>query len=749
MLKKRLKLPKIRFKPKSRLNFKGIFSTSMFSGLRGKMLVLFLLLSLVPVTVAVIVGLEIGKQNVVDVETIRIEALAEEKARQVDNWFEGHSMKQRTIADQLMLDLAGGRSARVLLSQHMGQSTSAGASGMALLDTTNQVLGSTGVLSQFSDYEILRLIQNDPAFVEAQKGKDGISRIIYPEESEWVNYPMVFMFTPTRYLTNNNAGMLVTSIDLRILAQLVEVRTEDGYGKAYLIDQSDRVIVHPNQYASLLDDRDYLILQYSLEEGISSGFYDDLAGNRVLGAHYTTSSGYAVVVENDFRSIKERFDGMARLTYIGIMLGALIVFIVAAVFAVRITAPISSVTQQLRSISQGGADLSSRLEVKGKDEIAQLSGAFNDLMISLSELIQDVVEGANQTDTASKEIARATEEMGEVSEQIATAIDQVAVGAGEQTEGIQDALNKVNDLVEKIKEIAAGAQSQVNQLQITQGTLVSSVESGEKLIHVVNDVAETSEGAAISAEEGIQAVNSVISGMQRIEEVVGKAGDKVQYFNQVSEEIGVIVDVISEIADQTNLLALNAAIEAARAGEHGRGFAVVADEIRKLAERSSKSTKEINNLIRHIKNGTAEAIEAMDEGISEVAKGKKLADRSGVVLSDMQNVVQATKENAQRMAVLVGETQEAMLNVSKDMDSLATIAEENARTSETMSHLTDDVVTGITEVAAISEENSASSEEVSASVEELTATAEEVSASAKELANAAEQLKKLVGSFKV
>src|SRR5690606_5043998 len=118
-------------------------------------------------------------------------------------------------------------------------------------------------------------------------------------------------------------------------------------------------------------------------------------------------------------------------------------------------------------------------------------------------------------------------------------------------------------------------------------------------------------------------------GMARISQAVADAAQRVQELGQQSQRIGEIVQLISDIADQTNLLALNAAIEAARAGEHGRGFAVVAEEVRKLAERSAESTREIAALVENIQLGVTEAVAAVQAGTQEAEVGSRLAVQAG------------------------------------------------------------------------------------------------------------------------
>ncbi len=216
-----------------------------------------------------------------------------------------------------------------------------------------------------------------------------------------------------------------------------------------------------------------------------------------------------------------------------------------------------------------------------------------------------------------------------------------------------------------------------------------------------------------------------------------------------SDQIGEIVTTIEDIASQTNLLALNAAIEAARAGEAGKGFAVVADEVRKLAERSSTSTREIGDLIKSIQKTVAEAVTAMDEGAKEVERGVLIANEAGVSLNDILKASEAVNQQADQAAAAAEQMSASANELVAAVDSVSAVVEENTAATEEMAAGSSEVTQAIENIASVSEENSAAVEEVSASAEEMSAQVEEVTASAQSLAELAKQLQDVVYQFKL
>ena len=264
-----------------------------------------------------------------------------------------------------------------------------------------------------------------------------------------------------------------------------------------------------------------------------------------------------------------------------------------------------------------------------------------------------------------------------------------------------------NQLHATSSQIAAGAEEVANQTStLATASEEMSATSGE-IARNCSMAADASHHTTDSADAGARVVSETIGGMSVIADRVRQTSVTIEALGTRSEQIGAIIGTIEDIADQTNLLALNAAIEAARAGEQGRGFAVVADEVRALAERTTKATKEIGEMIKAIQNETRSAVNAMEEGVNEVEKGAKSSQQSGNALEEIR--------------VRINE-------VTMQINQIATAAEEQTAT-------TGEVTSNIQHVIDI--------------VHQTARGAEETAGAASLLAQQAHQLQVIIGKFRV
>lgn len=327
-------------------------------------------------------------------------------------------------------------------------------------------------------------------------------------------------------------------------------------------------------------------------------------------------------------------------------------------------------------------------------------------------IYRELIAGFNQTLDA---VIHPVQEGSKVLEIMATGdfTPRITADYKGQHRLIKDSINKLGDSVGRIlREVSeavhatASASNQISSSteELAAGTQEQSAQTGE-IASAVNqmtativqttrhagEAASTAKQAGDNAKKGGEAVEKTIEGINKVAKVVTRAAGVVDELGKGSEQIGEIVQVIDDIADQTNLLALNAAIEAARAGEQGRGFAVVADEVRKLAERTTKATKEIANMIKKIQVDTKEAVTSMNEGTKEVEVGITLAQAAGESLQQIIEAVVKVSDIINQVAAASEEQSSAAEQISKNIESITNVTHETASGTQQIARAAEDL----------------------------------------------------------
>jgi methyl-accepting chemotaxis protein len=475
---------------------------------------------------------------------------------------------------------------------------------------------------------------------------------------------------------------------------------------------------------------------------------------------------------------------LLRTSAVAVALGLVLALAATLLLTRPITGGLRRLTAAARGLARG--DTQQELDQAGHDEIGQMAGAFRDVMAyqramaevadamadgnldrevkpasdrdilgvafgrmhtSLCELVAQVQQAASGLTETSAHLGGVAKQTGAAVQEVTRAVQSLAVGAQDTSHNAQKTNSAVGQLSQAIDSIARGASEQAHQVQGASATATRMAAGVEQVAANANSVAAASQQTKASAQHGAEAVRETVAGMAEINAVVTEAADKVQQLGKLGERIGQVVETIDDIAEQTNLLALNAAIEAARAGEHGKGFAVVADEVRKLAERSSRETKQIAELISQVQGATHDAVNAMKTGATKVDHGSAKADMAGKALGEIMTAVDSTVKQVTEIASSAQQMAAASRSVVEAMESISAVVEQNTASTEEMAAQAGQVTSAIQNIATVSETQSASTEAVSASTREMSEQVEQMSTQAQELATTASQLQSLVAHF--
>jgi methyl-accepting chemotaxis protein len=448
---------------------------------------------------------------------------------------------------------------------------------------------------------------------------------------------------------------------------------------------------------------------------------------------------------------------------------------VAVWIAARISTPLTDAVAFAERVA--GGDLTARIPEGGKDEIGRLSRALNLMSERLAELVGEVDEATARVASAAEQIAAtseamsgtidaqvgATENVSSSMEEIASQIARVAQNAEALAASVDQTSASIGEMGQAIEATAQNAEAlggAVDETSSTMEEMAASIGQAERHARATRQIAEA---AAEDASAGGESMEEVSKGMRRIHTELESLVGTIRALGEAGEAVGRISELMEDIADQTNLLALNASIEAARAGEHGRGFAVVAQEVRRLAERSVDSAREIRTTISHVRERVAGAVESSDLVSRRTEEGLGVVDQAAEALARMLESSRRTRDLMDEVAVATAqqtqaaaETNAAMRHIQQIADEAKAATREQAQGSrqivqavESMNRQTRDVFAATAEQKRGGEMVLEGAEAVARGAREAQASVQELVRAAQDLSVQAGRLTELVGAFRV
>lgn len=500
-------------------------------------------------------------------------------------------------------------------------------------------------------------------------------------------------------------GVLSADVNLGVLTNIIEKAKPINNSYAYLIDNKNNIIVHPNKDFQPTEKENKNL------STINNGYYMQIVGSKSGNTFLTLKDydgvskyfisakvnvckwtiGFAIPKSEYKKPLNKLIWVFALIIIVSITLSIIFSIIVGK----KIAAPILHLSDLVNDTKDLNLIYNEKYEyiLKDSTELGTMGKSIVSLREHLRNIVIDLKNNSDQINENTNDVATSVKETSQSIESVTIAMSQIAEGSGSQAKNASIGVEKLGSLAEKINCVVTSAGEVKNHSIATEKVTNSGVNSTKLL--------------SSKLKESSNSTN--------------EAFKNITLLSEKSDSIGQIVSTIESIASQINLLALNAAIEAARAGESGRGFAVVADEVRKLAEQTSVATSNVSNMIKDIQNEISTAN-------GNINNAQKMSIEANLSMKETEVSFETIGNSTSEMKTLLDELINKINEVDKDKVH---------------------VISSIEEIMAISEEAAASTEEVSASMEEQASSIQIISDNAEDLKQIANTLDQVVNKFNI
>ncbi|MCL1123486.1 methyl-accepting chemotaxis protein [Shewanella surugensis] len=476
--------------------------------------------------------------------------------------------------------------------------------------------------------------RSEPWFGLGEKGNFQVQRIdgYYWEPDDAVYVSVLKAFKNEQ---NEFEGVVAIDVSVKALTEMVQKIKFGDTGFLMIVEGNGNILVDANNPDNNFKALSTLNAPYfnTIATTDSGAVELDINGTSYM-ANIVNSPGLGWKIIG-FKQSDEIFSSASQLIWVTVIVSdlliALFVFL-GVIFARHIVDPINEVKTELKTLAEGEGDLTTRLNIKSKDETSELANWFNQFISTTQGMIQEIKRNAGKINSVSARASDSAIQVADSSDQQLIAIEQVVTA--------------------------------VSQMSATANEVAKNCA----------DTADVSQEGLKASKNGKDVINTSIKSVQELGLSIQASNQVIQELEQETENINNILLTIQGIAEQTNLLALNAAIEAARAGEQGRGFAVVADEVRNLAKRTQDSTGEINHILGMLTERTKLVSKNMYVNLTKSNQALELSEQVSIVFDNIDISVEKIRDMATQIASAAEEQHLVTEDISSNIVSISDAA---------------------------------------------------------------------------